>query len=370
MTGISDINKRMPRVAIVVLNWNGWADTIQCIRSIHRLSDADYDIILVDNHSSDNSIENIRRYCEGTSGAGDPDNIAIHLFELFEDEADWSEPGLSSYCRQDPRRRMIFIKNHENYGYARGNNIGIRFALNTLRSDYILILNNDVIIEDREMLNKLLESAENDSSIGAASPVLRSTDGEVQRACTRNLPGFLDFIFVYTFIGQRLFKENRIWKSHFNYDYSFDRPAEFGVLGGSCILFRGQAIAEIGLFDENTFLYWEEYIIGCKLAGHGWKSILRPDAEIIHKGESCIKNLNLKSWARYWSIRSELYYLDNYASQNVVKRSIIRAALLMEAALALLDTMLKGKKSKFDREYEMKIISLLSGVSAATGASR
>jgi len=360
----------MPRAAIVVLNWNGWADTIQCMKSIHRLSDARYDIILVDNHSDDDSIENIRRYCEGTGRAGVPDNTTIHLLEIFEDGAGRSELGLSSYLRQDPCQRMILIKNHENYGYARGNNIGIRFALNTLKSDYILILNNDVIIEDKEMLNKLLESAEGDSSIGAASPVLRSTNGEVQRACTRNLPGFLDFLFVYTFIGQRLFKENRIWKSHFNYDYSFDRPKEFGVLGGSCILFRSQAIAEIGLFDENTFLYWEEYIIGCKLAGHGWKSVLLPDAEIIHKGESCIKNLNLKSWARYWSIQSELYYLDNYASQNVVKKSIIRAALLMEAVLALLDTMLKGKNSTFGREYELKIISLLSRVSAATGAFR
>jgi len=359
----------MPRVAIVVLNWNGWADTIQCIKSIHRLSNAGYDIILVDNHSSDGSIDNIRRYCEGNDRAGVPDNTAIHLFELFEDEADRSGSGLSSYLRQDPCRRMILVKNHENYGYARGNNIGIRFALNTLKSDYILILNNDVIIENREMLNKLLESAESDSSIGAVSPVLRSTNGEVQRACTRNLPGFLDFIFVYTFIGQRVLKENKIWKSHFNYDYSFDRPAEFGVLGGSCILFRSQAIAEIGLFDENTFLYWEEYIIGCKLVRHGWKSILRSDTEITHKGESCIKNLNLKSWARYWSIQSELYYLDTYASQNVLKKSIIRAALLTEAVLALLDTMLKGDKSKFDREYEVKIISLLSGASA-TGTSR
>ena len=360
----------MPRVAIVVLNWNGWADTIQCIKSIHQLSNADYDIILVDNHSSDDSIENIRRYSKGTGRAGVPDNTTIHLFEIFEDEAGRSEPGLSSYHRQDPCRRMILLKNHENYGYARGNNVGIRFALNTLKSDYILILNNDVIIEDREMLNKLLESTENDSSIGAISPVLRSTNGEVQRACTRNLPGFLDFICVYTFIGQRLLKENRIWKSHFNYDYSFDRPAEFGVLGGSCILFKSQAIADIGLFDENTFLYWEEYIIGCKLASHGWKSVLCPDAEIIHKGESCIKNLNLKSWARFWSIQSELYYIDNYASQNLINRLIIRAALLLEANLALLDTMLKGERSKFDKEYELKIISILLGIFATTGASR
>ncbi len=360
----------MPRVAIIVLNWNGWTDTIQCIESIHRLSNADYDIILVDNRSSDDSIENIRRYCKETGRAGVPDNTTIYLFELFEDEGGRSEPNLSSYLHQDSCQRMILIKNHENYGYARGNNIGIRFGLNVLKSDYILILNNDVIIGDRMMLNKLLESAESDSSIGAVSPVLRSTNGEVQRTCTRNLPGFLDFIFVYTFIGQRLLKENRIWKSHFNYAYSFDRPAEFDVLGGSCILFRSQAIAEIGLFDENTFLYWEEYIIGCKLAGHGWKSVLRPDAEIIHKGESCIENLNLRSWARYWAIQSELYYIDNYTSLNPIGRFAVIAALLLEAILALVDTIFKGKRSRFDKEYELKMISVLLGSFVKTGRSR
>jgi len=288
-------------------------------------------------------------------------NTPIHLFEVFEDEINQTGLDPSSYYGEEPGRRMILIKNHDNYGYARGNNIGIRFALNALKPDYILVLNNDVVIEDTEMLNKLLDTMNKDGRIGAVSPILMSTNGEVQRACTRNLPDFLDFIFVHTFIGQRLIKENRIWKRHFDYDYPFDRPAEFGVLPGSCILFRRQAITEIGLFDENTFLYWEEFIIGCKLATRGWKSVLCPDAEAIHKGESCIKNLNLKSWARYWSIKSELYYLKNYTSQNQFKMAAIKAVLFLESTLAIIDTILKGKRSKFDREYELKIISTICG---------
>lgn len=359
----------MPRVAIIILNWNGWADTIQCIDSIHLLSNSDYDVILVDNHSSDSSIENIRRYCEGTGDKKLIGNAPIHLFELFEDDVDSYALDLSSYNHLEPCRRLILIKNNENHGYARGNNIGIRFALNALKSKYILILNNDVIIKDKEMLGKLTGAINRDSRIGAVSPILRSTAGEIQRTCTGNLPDFLDFIFVYTFIGQRLFKESKVLKKHFNYDYPFDRPREFGVLGGSCILFRSQALEGVGLFDENTFLYWEEYIIGCKFARHGWKLLLNPDTEVIHKGESCIKNMNLKSWARYWSIKSELYYIENYASMNAIKRSIIRFALLLETILALFDTILKGGESKFDREYELKSISILLGYPAKTGAS-
>lgn len=359
----------MPRTAIIILNWNGWIDTVQCLRSVHQLSNADYDIVLVDNHSTDRSVENIRRFCEGTSEAEPADSPSIHLLELSEGEADRCGPDLSTYDQVDPRQRLILIKNNENYGYARGNNIGIRFALDVLNSKYILILNNDVILNDREMLNKLIESASRDNHIGAVSPVLKSTAGEIQRTCTGNIPDFLDFIFIYTFIGQRLFKENRILKKHFNYDYAFDRPKEFGVLGGSCILFRSRAIADVGLFDENTFLYWEEYIIGCKFARHGWKLLLNPDTEVIHKGESCINNMNLKSWARYWSIKSELYYIKNYTSLNTMKKSIIVLTLLLETILALFDTALRGNKSKFDKEYELKIISVLLGSFVNTGSS-
>ncbi|MDV4341584.1 glycosyltransferase family 2 protein [Methanoculleus sp. YWC-01] len=354
----------MPRVAIIILNWNGWADTIECIDSIHQFSNSDYDIILVDNHSSDGSIENIRRYCEGAGEIGPPDNSSIHLFEVPEDEIERHAFDHASYERLEPCCRLILIKNNENYGYARGNNIGIKFALYVLKSEYILILNNDVIITDKEMLGKLTEAVNRNARIGAVSPVLRSTTGEIQRTCTGNIPGFLDFIFVYTFIGQRLFRENRILKRHFNYDYSFEQPKEFGVLGGSCILFRSQTLTDVGLFDENTFLYWEEYIIGRKLAERGWKLLLNPETGAVHKGESCIKNLNLKSWARYWSTKSELYYIENYAALNPVKRSIIRFALLLETTLALCDTVLKGNESKFDRVYELKIISVLLGSSA------
>jgi len=361
----------MPRVAIIILNWNGWADTVQCIDSIHLLSNSDYDIILVDNHSSDSSIENIRRYCEGTGEVGlTTCNTSIRLFEVLEDEIDSYALDLLSYDRLEPCRRLVLIKNNENYGYARGNNIGIKFALDVLKSEYVLILNNDVIIKDKEMLGKLIEAMNRDPRIGAVSPVLRSTTGEIQRTCTGNLPDFLDFLFVYTFIGQRLFRENRVLKRHFNYDYSFDRPKEFGVLGGSCIMFRGQALVDVDLFDENTFLYWEEYIIGRKLAGRGWKLLLNPGTQVVHKGESCIKNLNLKSWARYWSIKSELYYIENYASLNPVKRSVIRFALILEAALALFDTILKGNESRFNREYELKIISVLLGNYVKAGTSR
>jgi len=316
---------------------------------------------LVDNHSSDCSIENIRHYCEGSGAIGSAGNTSICLFEVPEDDVESYTFDHALYDRLEPSHRLILIKNNENYGYARGNNIGIKFALGVLKSEYILILNNDVIITDKEMLGKLTEAINRDTRIGVVSPVLRSTTGEIQRTCTGNTPGFLDFIFVYTFIGQRLFRENRILRRHFNYDYSFEQPKEFGVLGGSCILFRSQALVDIGLFDENTFLYWEEYIVGRKLAERGWKLLLNPDTGVIHKGESCIKNLNLKSWARYWSIKSELYYIENYTSLNLVKRSIIRLALMLETTLALCDTVLKGHKSKFDREHELKIISVLLG---------
>jgi GT2 family glycosyltransferase len=155
-------------------------------------------------------------------------------------------------------------------------------------------------------------------------------------------------------------QRNRFWKAHFNYDYAFDDPREFDVLYGSCILFRSQALQDVGLFDETTFLYWEEQIIGSKFKKTGWKSLVYPKVSIYHKEESTIFNFELKSWARYWSIQSELYYIDNFSSVDRLGKTLVASVLFLESLLALSNAIVKGDSSNFDKEYELKIINLLT----------
>jgi hypothetical protein len=343
-----EMNKSL-HLSVIILNWNGWHDTICCIKSIQTQPYLYHDIIIVDNGSSDESTKKIIQY-----------------YQDFKNET--GSNFIQSYHRNDYNPLLIYkkarnciflLKNSQNYGYARGNNIGIRFALDHLNPDYILILNNDVIFKEPDTVKILVQYMEKNPQIGLISPIIRSPDGTIQRTCTRSFPKFLDYIFVYSFIGQRLWKMNPFWKKHYNYKYSFDKPESFDILSGSFMLFRTMALQEIGLFDENTFLYWEEPIIGKKLTAAGWNSVLYPDFSVIHKGESSISNFNLKSWARYWSVQSEIYYLNEYEKMHKLKIGCIICTLMFECGIALLQAFIYGKRGNFDTVWERKIWKIL-----------
>ncbi len=155
------------KVTIIILNWNGWEDTIECLESLYQINYPNYDVILVDNNSEDNSLEKIRDYCNGKLIVKsnffkyDPKNKPINIFEYRNEE---------SKCKNEIiniplNRKLILIKNNKNYGFAEGNNIAINFALNSLNPDYILLLNNDTIVE-KNFLNESVSVAESNEKFG------------------------------------------------------------------------------------------------------------------------------------------------------------------------------------------------------------
>src|SRR4030042_2187559 len=123
-------NRMNPKVSIIILNWNGLEDTIECLNSLKKITYPNYKVILVDNGSKGNDARVLREKF------GD----YIHL-----------------------------IENDRNYGYAKGVNIGIRYALANSASEYILLLNNDTVVAP-DFLNQLVKLAESDSSVGIVGP--------------------------------------------------------------------------------------------------------------------------------------------------------------------------------------------------------
>ncbi|WP_297480865.1 glycosyltransferase family 2 protein, partial [Thermococcus sp.] len=164
-----------PRVSIIILNWNGWEDTIECLESLYRITYPNYDVIVVDNGSMDDSIQKIMKYAEGKIEVHskffeyNPSNKPIKVFEVNEEEARQGIFNKPSYEKFNVNRRMILIKNMENYGYAGGNNIGIKFALSILNPDYVLLLNNDTVV-DPNFLTELVKVAESNEKIGIVGP--------------------------------------------------------------------------------------------------------------------------------------------------------------------------------------------------------
>ncbi|WP_048150681.1 glycosyltransferase family 2 protein [Palaeococcus ferrophilus] len=166
---------KVPRVSIIILNWNGWRDTIECLESLYRITYPNYDVIVVDNGSEDDSVQKIKEYAAGKIKVNskffeyNPYNKPIKVFEILENEAKQGKFNRPHYGKFDSNRRMILIKNEDNYGFAGGNNVGIKFALSVLNPDYVLLLNNDTVV-DPNFLIELIKVAESDEKIGIVGP--------------------------------------------------------------------------------------------------------------------------------------------------------------------------------------------------------
>ena len=125
------------KVAVLILNWNRWKDTLECLDSVFNISYPLYKIIIVDNNSSDDSVVRIKKWAQDK-------NLSYKEYEEGEGEKFSFDKGI------------ILIKNRENYGFAKGNNIGINYILDYSDADYIFLLNNDAVIKDADIFQKMI----------------------------------------------------------------------------------------------------------------------------------------------------------------------------------------------------------------------
>lgn len=217
-------------LAIVVLNWNSADDTIECIDSLLSQSDNIPDIILVDNYSSDDSIER-----------------------------------LQSYKNKHPNS-IHFIKNSVNSGYSGGNNVGFQYALGS-GYKYIGTLNPDAVA-DKNWTAPLIKELENDPTIGIATGILARSD-------KKTLDSTGDF---YTTWG--------IPSPRGRNQPIANAPTEpefvFGSTGGGFIA-RRESLRNIGLFDEKFFMYFEDVDLSFRMQLAGYKILYTPNAIAYHK---------------------------------------------------------------------------------------
>lgn len=281
-----------PRVSIIILNWNGREDTIECLESLYRINYPNYDVIIVDNGSRDDSAQKIKEYAEGNIEINskffryNPHNKPIKVFEITEDEAKQGEFNRPAYEKFDPDRRMILIKNKDNYGFAGGNNIGIKFALSVLNPDYVLLLNNDTVV-DPNFLTELVKVAESDEKIGIVGPKIYYYDYK----------GRSDVI---VFTGAKL----TLWNGK-EYRYGFqevdnnqwDKLISVGKIEGSCMLIKTEVIKNIGFLKHSFFAYWEETDFCFRAREHKYDLIYVPTGKIWHKVEARPKS---SSWFRIY----------------------------------------------------------------------
>src|SRR5665647_2161931 len=169
-----------PNVFIVILNWNGWEDTIECLESLYDISYPNYNVVIVDNDSQDDSLARIRAYARGevvVESASLPydcrkEPLSVTNYTRREAE-DIQATTLSKKLVRGNRNKasngsLVIIQNEQNSGYPEGNNIGMRYALKA-SADYVLLLNNDTVV-DKYFLSELVRAADKDARIGVIGP--------------------------------------------------------------------------------------------------------------------------------------------------------------------------------------------------------
>ena len=154
------MNSNLPHVSIIILNWNGWRDTIECLESIYQLNYPNYHVIVVDNNSKDNSIKKIKDYCSGNLEIQSQYikykkmNKPIKIVEYSNQDNENINNSASEYSNSNSNSslRLYLILNDKNYYFVKGNNIGITFSIKNLKTDCILLLNNDTVVESDLLL--------------------------------------------------------------------------------------------------------------------------------------------------------------------------------------------------------------------------
>jgi hypothetical protein len=264
---------KAPLITAVVLNWNGYKDTVNCVQSLKQVAYSNLEIIIVDNGSTDGSAEKLER--------------------IFPD--------------------LMLIKLSQNGGYAAGNNAGIRFALER-GAEYVLVLNNDVIVE-KDCLFPMVELAGNDTAIGVV------TCRAFLQSDHQRIYGTAGGFSRWRCIGAPLPPRLR------------GRECEVNFISGCILLVKRKVFETVGLFDEKLFMYFEDVEFSRRV-GKQFKLAYTPKGLAYHKsgGGDRWRNytetyLYYTTRNRFWVFRDEplwyRVYVTLYGILNAFAKSVV-----------------------------------------------
>lgn len=245
-----------PSVAIIILNWNGWRDTLNCVSSCQKLSWPNYSILVVDNGSTDDS---------------------------------------EKYLRQNLPADVAIIQSGANLGFAGGNNHGIRRAIQG-GAEYVWLLNNDTEV-DPEALTCLVAAMENGPEVGIAGSKIY----------------YFDNPRTIWFAGGMWRKGRLHWLqrgANQTDDGQFDQLTTVDAVSGCSMLVRSAAIHKIGLMDENFFLYWEDTEWCARAQKYDYQVVFVPQSRVWHKISVSTVQSSFSQY--YYFTRNGFFFLRQY----------------------------------------------------------
>jgi GT2 family glycosyltransferase len=233
--------------SIVIVNWNTRELLLGCIQSIlEETRSTTVEIIVVDNASTDGSTEAVKK--------------------------------------RFPQVRVL--ANSENLGFARANNMGIRES----GGRHVCLVNSDIIALDG-CVDRMVAYLDDHEEIGALGPKTINEHRKLRRNC-REFPSLRN-AFCQALFLDRIFPRSRLFRGR-TMDYDFETPRAIEVLSGCFLMVRRKALEEVGLLDEDYFIYGEDVDWGRRFRNKGWKCVLYPEALAIHIGGASSSRQNIR----------------------------------------------------------------------------
>jgi N-acetylglucosaminyl-diphospho-decaprenol L-rhamnosyltransferase len=279
----------MPRLAVVIVSWNVRGLLAACLRSLSIDLESwglDAEIWVVDNGSSDGTPEMVQ--------------------EAFPD--------------------VHLVASEENLGFVRANNLALREIANrqSPTPNCFWLLNPDTEVQPGATA-ALIAALVDDPEAGMVGPKLLYADGSLQHAAFR-FPGLVQLLFEFLPLPPRLY-DTRLNGRYPHHLYEGTEPFPIDHPLGASMMVRAEAVADVGLMDEDFFMYCEEIDWCWRMRDAGWKRLCMPTAHVIHHAGRSSEQVRVPAFVNLWKSRARLYARHHRPLTRWLAKILVRAGM-------------------------------------------
>lgn len=299
-------------IAIIIVNWNTRDILGQCLQSVFASQTAkQFEVWVVDNGSSDGSKQMIK--------------------EIY------------------PHTRLI--SNGDNVGFARANNQAVELS----SGDYVMLLNPDTMVE-KDVIEILANYLDQNPEIGAVGPRLLNPDGTLQESA-----------YPEPTLPREFWRMFHLDRFHYYAEYPMDSwseevAREVDVLMGACLLIRRKALDQVGLLDEEFFVYSEEVDLCTRIRNFGWRISWLPTVKVLHLGGQSTQQVQQEMFLQLYKGKIQYFRKHHSAIEVWLYKFVLFLATLVRLVLTpfayLERSAQKSKHLELSSNYRRLLLSL------------
>lgn len=284
-------------ISLIIVDYNSMKETMKFINhTINKIFDFKLlNVIIIDNSPED---LNFKMLCELHDNISDV-TTDYRLYDKY------NSIDKAITCKYKGIN-IVGIKSNKNLGFAKANNLGAIISHNIFNDDYYLFSNNDLFFKESFNIMQLTEKFKHDNTIGILGPKITGINGEAQSP--RKKMNIFNKIIRRYFNMMTFAKWN---KKNSDIDYDGKSGYKYWVMGCFFIV-DSNKFNEVGMFDENTFLYGEEMILSERMNNKGYSVYFLNDIEVIHYQGGTTKNVLDSIGSEEISFKSNIYYFEQY----------------------------------------------------------